>query len=211
MMQKLLNAHPAINFETAYTYIKAIGDRVRNDLLDRESLLKAMGFKTATGNASNAIGSLGHFGLLVKVEGGYLLPKSTRELLALKIGSEEWRDKALSAATKPELYKKLFKTYKADLPASLANDLVKEYGNRNIHRKNVDRVIKNYRESLRFVGYSVNEQPTRELSLEQKPSNVIEVNLGGNTISIAKRYLLEAYEKTLKDDLILVQESLKSL
>jgi hypothetical protein len=55
---------------------------------------------------------------------------------------------------------------------------------------------------------------TTGMEIRENPGIVEErkdVDLGGYTVKISNRYLLEAYEKTLKEDLHRIQENLKCL
>jgi hypothetical protein len=71
MIQRLQNAYPAISLEKAYKYIEAVSKNVEDDVaITRKTLSRLMGFTSLSGTATNAAGSLVHFRLLRRVEGG---------------------------------------------------------------------------------------------------------------------------------------------
>ena len=74
---------------------------------------------------------------------------------------------------------------------------------------NVKSVVKDYRKSLSFAGYSVGVEEQRALGPSfNHLEGLQDVQLGGQTLSISKKYLLEAYEKTLEERLRQVKQAL---
>lgn len=70
---------------------------------------------------------------------------------------------------------------------------------------------KNYRRSLSFAGYPVEskERGLPESSLDYL-ENTQEILLDGRTLVVSKKFLLEAYEKTLEEKLRQVKQVLQS-
>jgi hypothetical protein len=219
MVQKMINAHPAMNFQEAYEHAQTLWIRVRagsagkRDFIfsSRGDLLIAMGRSYKSGSSHTIAAALVHFGFLTKTEeGGYRLSSEGRDLLSLNQTSDRWQQTAKELAIKPELYNYLYKEYGAKLPSNISAQLIGRYGDRNINRANVESVIKDYRKSLSFAGYP-------EESSEREPfttssnhlEDLQEVPLDGQTLSISKKFLLEAYEKTLQEKLKRVKQALQ--
>jgi hypothetical protein len=212
MIQRLKNAHPAINLESAYGYAQMVSKRFQSNVaFDRKSLLRAMGFERVTGTSQNAAGSLVHFGLLERVDGGYIISTSTRELFSLRRDSEGWASKLKLLALNPELYSYLYGVYKSELPQDIGKQLIERYGDRNVNESNVHTVVANYLKSLAFAGYPVEASTHKVRVLSSKEAtDRKEIEMDGQTVMVSKKYLLEAYQKTLQEDLQRVQEKLRS-
>jgi len=174
MVQKMLNAHPAMNFKEAYEHAQTLWSKVRagsaghRDFVfdSRSDLLTAMG-RLPTSGASHAMAaSLVHFGFLEKTDdNAYKLTADGRDLLSLDQDSGRWKQAAKELAVKPELYGYLYKKYPEGLPSSIYTQLISQYGDRNINKNNVEGIVKNYRQSLNFAGYSV------EANAKDQPAN----------------------------------------
>jgi hypothetical protein len=116
--------------------------------------------------------------------------------------------------TAPELYKYIYAMPKP-LPRDLADRIIRKYSNKGVRTDNVNHVIDTYEESLRFANIAsqldlgdpatgTDFETYSPLSTERK----IEVEVDGQRFSILDRYLIEAYEKTLQHDLVVMREKI---
>ena len=204
-----------MSFKEAYEHAQILWSKLRaGSAVNREvafrsrgDLLTTMGRSPKSGTSHSIAASLVHFGFLERTESDeYRLTPDGRDLLSLDQDSDRWQQAARTLAVKPELYQYLRRRYPSELPGSISSELIDQYGDRNINRANVENVLKDYRQSLGFAGYPVQ---TGEMERLKQSVELQEVQFNGQTMLISKKFLLEAYEKTLEENLRQVKETLQ--
>lgn len=149
------NPYPAIDFKEAHKWVTKLKNHIDQSVaVDRTTLRIAMNLPPNSGPADNIISSLTHFGLIERpTKSSYQLSDLAFQILNAQLKDTEWKLLALQAVTSPDLYDYLYKRYGADLPVDIESKMVEESRDeyRNIHYSNVDRIIRNYKTSLKFI------------------------------------------------------------
>lgn len=200
----LANAHPSIDLARAVRRLLDLKKSTNKTHFTKAELKHALGFAEKSGAASPVISALIHFGFLKKDETGYVYTELANTLSAVSTESKEYRELLLLALSSPELYGWLNDRYGEDLPDEIDTILIGKYHHRNVTEKNAKSIIANYLKSIDFV-----KSAGKISSSETGADEYIQVNFINNTVPIYKKYLLEAIEKTRKDEQAKINESLK--
>lgn len=201
------SAHPRIDLARAMQRLTLLSEwPARNKIsFSRDELANRLGYKPTSGSAGATITALERFGLLQKLETEYACTDLANKILAAELRSSDYHDLIAAAFHTPEMYRWLDSKYGADLPEEIHAVLVGRYHNHNVNDDNVKSIVDNYLKSITFV----KTLPSSGQSNPSDTTGYVEINFKGHTISVSKKYLLEAIQKTRDDDMAKINESLK--
>jgi hypothetical protein len=140
--------YPLLALPAAVEAAKALCDGLGEGPHSRQSLARGLGYSSFSGAASSKIGSLVHFGMLVRSGGMYSITPLAREAFSYpREGSLVAIEKA---AIKPALYGKLAARFSdKSLPEKLDAILAADYG---ITQKAAAAAAQNFIRTLEFAG-----------------------------------------------------------
>jgi hypothetical protein len=212
-LRPLQNAHPGLDLARVLARFEGLEKVAKGEKkFARRELMIKLGFQAkVSGAAHTIISAMVHFDLLRKVGSHYVYSDAANKLLATPRNSKEYASLLREIVLSPELYKWLDTEYGPNIPKEAIDVIVRRYKTRNINNKNVKQIIGNYEKSIDFVK-TISEQADTDQGKQfpaSEDSEYIEVSFRGSTISIYKKYLLEAYQKTRDDELAKLNESLR--
>jgi hypothetical protein len=199
----LQNAHPNIDLARATQRLLDLKKATNNTRFSRDELVSSLGFSPTSGAATPVISALIHFGFLQRANTDYIYTELANSLSLASADSSEYRVLIKQALSAPEMYEWLNNKYGDQLPDEINDILIGKYHDRHVTNKNVKEVVNNY---LKSVAFANKTHTPKEGELEL--GEYISVSFRGNTVSIYKKYLLEAIERTQEYELAKISESL---
>ncbi|MFA6375973.1 MAG: hypothetical protein WCX69_01060 [Candidatus Paceibacterota bacterium] len=141
-------AYPMLSLPQAIVAAKSLCDNFGEGPYLRASAAKGMGYSSFSGAASSKIGSLVHFGLLVRAGGMYSIAPLAKKCFSYP--EEGSREAIVDSAQKPVLYRSLFNRFSNKaLPEKLEVILAADYG---ITQKAAAGAAANFIATLEFSG-----------------------------------------------------------
>jgi hypothetical protein len=120
-----------IDLKTACDLLRVDLSGMGSELQSREALATRFGYQSAGGGvAARKIAALGHYGMIIRTSGGYILSDSGRHLQSLSTKSPEFKRLLRSALEEPVLFRHVLEHYRpfgrVPAPSELASVLTRD-------------------------------------------------------------------------------------
>lgn len=191
------DAYPGIDLGRAYQYLLRLRDTDLTQRLRSSDLMHAVGYSQRGGRVSRVLGAFRQFGFTNFDGTFYTLTDLGKGLLST--GTEISADKAyaLQAARSPKLYEAIYTKTNGIQELTLSDELIGIMVNYGIKRSDMEGILKNYIETLRFVDHGVTfelQGPTSRQEGNKAQSkiseNMIRVDFGDHLIMEVPRDLI---------------------
>lgn len=164
--------YPALSLPQAVALARKLWNSEKRTPVSNEAAATAMGFKSLSGPARVAIGSLRQYGLIDKADRGHV--RMSERAVHILIGEGDERAKALKAAeTAPDLFQELAKSHADASENAIRSFLVTK---KNFVDDGARKAAKAFRETLNLAksgasGYTADEGDKEPEAMREQESN----------------------------------------
>lgn len=186
--------YPSISLPDAIKMARAIYASIGTERVDFNKVLNAIGFNKSSGKALTTLSSLRKYGLIIKKDNQYKLSDTGKNIAILPEDSEDYKNAALRAADRVDLFNEIDRGYNENRKFDLHNWLISREFTEDAAR-NVGKI---YFERNRFIsdklGIDLEGRPKQMRYILKAEPGIFSMTGSASKISIERKEIITLEE-----------------